>query len=721
MYKNIFNWMLMAALVFGLGITITSCSDDEDDNKKGNELIEDQKDNASIFWNVVGQLAGVSQYDADYKNKTYAPTIGEASESNPLVRIVYTNDLETAAMRFAYLVGDDKINATTASYTYQNDAVGTLIYTKTNDGSSLATVDVDIKQMPDLQQIVYMTAEQAGTNASFSGTAYYSFGDVITRTYNDANDGSKEKTEYWVCVRPPFGPEKKGDSHWVTFSPLPKKHIWEYTASTGTEYALPTGIGTNKEHMQNMAEMLYAILYPDTWYKNVTDNSKLKLFHDFNHNSVKYINQWFWKLVSYGWGDNNVFRRLFGEHNTSDIMEEYLTKDAFYMLYDGYSWWTSLSWNLSLYQAKYTINTSDATKKNLHDVKYETVKKNAKEYPELNVKTKYTDYSPFLQSKFFSDMLTPRFIVRVALGEELAGGQPNVYTSMASNTNGIKDYYVFTKFFDINVGNLSNMKDDMDKAFYDSKIKAQAKALDSPKKGAILGNNSKFYGSWSDCTMDGATPVGLVLFYDQTGVANKIEHGYAYKGLVMALEDADDSAWSKDANSYGLCNWADPDNYTPVTDLFGSINTEKMATKACDGSHEHPAAVACGNFAERKGMKSAEMNAIGLSQWFLPSVGQWILALGTMGIPWNSDTGTFTEQRWYKIQDGIATLHGNQSLNSYAPNGVYWTSTETTRTHAFSINLVREPADISFNTSDEDEKNRKTATHKVRPFMAILQ
>ena len=37
MSKKLFNWMLMAAVVLGLGMSVTSCKDDDDDDKKTEE------------------------------------------------------------------------------------------------------------------------------------------------------------------------------------------------------------------------------------------------------------------------------------------------------------------------------------------------------------------------------------------------------------------------------------------------------------------------------------------------------------------------------------------------------------------------------------------------------------------------------------------------------------------------------------------------------------
>jgi len=74
---------------------------------------------------------------------------------------------------------------------------------------NFAEVDVNIRQIPHLQKIVYK-APGTGENGSFQGRSYYRFGDVISLP---GEDGEKE---YWICVRPAFSVEGKEDSHWMS-------------------------------------------------------------------------------------------------------------------------------------------------------------------------------------------------------------------------------------------------------------------------------------------------------------------------------------------------------------------------------------------------------------------------------------------------------------------------------------------------------------------------
>ncbi len=445
MTKRFLNFMLFVTLIVTLGLTATSCKDD-DDNENGNSEQEQAVDAelANKFWTTAGQLVGIDQATNDYLDKTFEPTIGTPKDGNATIREVLTNDAATAAMRFCDLAGleDGTVDSTTATYTWQDDAVGTLTYTKTQDGSSLATVDVAIRQIPGLRQIVYLTAAQQGKNGFFPGTAYYRFGDLISRPNVDG------KREYWLCVRPCFGPENKSVSHWITVSPLPNKNIYTYKGSNGIEYQLPTNIGINEEHMQNLAEMLWAISYPDDWQKWVSIywSWGFRIFHDFSGNTVTYYTKEFWEKVQTAWKNKDICQTVFG-YDFANFSYR-LQKVGILFLVKGYSWpWGN---SPSLYQYHYS-SFNDYYTNNMHKKVYTKVSKNViKSNINLNLKA-YTEKTPYLINSDFFGGNNPRFIIRHATGKELTGAEVDVYKSMAG-TNGIEDIYTYNGYYNITPG-----------------------------------------------------------------------------------------------------------------------------------------------------------------------------------------------------------------------------------------------------------------------------
>ena len=66
--------MLAAALMCGLSLSVSSCSDDDDEPKSEEQLEQEAQQKASKFWSVVGQLVSVDDVTVDYEDKTFEPT-----------------------------------------------------------------------------------------------------------------------------------------------------------------------------------------------------------------------------------------------------------------------------------------------------------------------------------------------------------------------------------------------------------------------------------------------------------------------------------------------------------------------------------------------------------------------------------------------------------------------------------------------------------------------
>ena len=326
--RRIIHFWLMAALTCGLSLGFASCSDDDKPNEE--QRVEQDLSDAAEFWNVVGQLTDDVLPDEGWQTATYAPSIGEANGTNSTVRIVQCANIENAAESFADLVGltyGKEITVTTQEYTYKNNLVGTLTYRRTN-GEALATVDVDIPQMPGLQQIVY---RQVVDNASFTGTAYYRFGDIVAKQNADG------QSDYWICVRPAFGPAGKGDSHWVSLSKLPSANVKTVNKTVNGQkltHIMPKSLSTNQEHMQNLAELVYAMLFPQQWAQNLETNDgykSLKYFKDFDYKKLyQYNNRNFFQNVTTNWTDQ-TFLQVFGL--TAEQMRQELTANGLNLIY----------------------------------------------------------------------------------------------------------------------------------------------------------------------------------------------------------------------------------------------------------------------------------------------------------------------------------------------------------------------------------------------------
>ena len=445
--KRFIQFWLLAILVFGLGMSVTSCKDD-DDNKSEEQKAEEAHEKAVKFWDVVGQLVSVDDVTDDYAGKTFEPTYGMADGSNEMTRIVNTNDMKTAAQRFANLVGAKGIDENTPSYTWSDPEVGTMTYTRGGTAAQWATVDVDIKAVPHLQKIIYRAGAE-GDNGSFDGRAYYRFGDVVSREVTVTFDQKKNNdqrgtiTEYWICVRPAFGPEGKEDSHWVCVNTVGDKNYKYYKASTGTDYWLPTSLKTDKENMQNFAELLWAICFPQQWFDNVfnhhTDGklwgfTGVPFFTDFKGKNLKYHNQYFWQNVQNGWETKQIAEKALNLPSLG-ILADKINSDGVHLLYEGYSWWFTSSWDCQLWEAVYTNGTKDEELNMHHAVYNEKVEKNMKG---LKFDARSMGQNTANYIGFFNNDGKYRWTIRHATGKELAA---NKKYDVKQPINGVTEVY----------------------------------------------------------------------------------------------------------------------------------------------------------------------------------------------------------------------------------------------------------------------------------------
>jgi len=461
--QSLFHTLAFAALAGIIGFSVASCHDDtltpEEQAEKEQQEAAEKAEKASKFWDVVGPLTSLYDHSAPYEDLTFEPTIGSPDESDPQTRIVATNSSSAAAERFADIIGvTEGIDESTQSYTFDDPDVGTLTYTKVSDGTAWATVDVSIKQLPHLTRIIYRSASQGNTNGSFEGTAYYRFGDVIRRPYTSVKPNTTGSTqyEYWVCVRPSFGIEGKGDSHWVTLSSPPKENTFSYHSDTNNKnYLLPDNLGTSKEHMQNLAEMFFAIAFPEEWESNVKQYSGtglfggptgLPIFKDFNVKNIDYHNQHFWKRVQLAWRELGICSYLFGAELADEAIDAY--NNGLYLLHNKCSWNTFWSNGPTLYFARYQPGTEKTS--NFHNVSYLSTQEDLihKNQPseDIDFDISQMPLSYIENQPFFGDT-RHLHIFRFATGKDLNGGKYD--PKLPIRDGGFEDFYTYNNFYDL--------------------------------------------------------------------------------------------------------------------------------------------------------------------------------------------------------------------------------------------------------------------------------
>lgn len=678
--KKYFNLMLMAALVCGLSLGVTSCKDDE--KEPSEEEQEQAAQTSEKFWSVVGQLISYTDIVDDYEGKTFETNVGEPADNDPLTRIVATNTMEAAVRRYNNLTGAN-ITATTATHTFSDPEVGTLTWTKTTDGTSWATVDVNIKQLPGLQKIVYQSFEQGNDNGKFDGRAYYRFGDVIKRS-----TGTASEPEYWICVRPAFGKEGKEKSHWVNIGVLQNANIYPLSGwkkNPGVSFWLPTKLGEDKVHMQNFAEMLYAISHPTDWEKNLTSfyTEDQEMFEDFEVANIRYHNQFFWQNVQNAWVRKGIITNILNLSGLDELQK--IEQNGVHLLYKGYSWPINYA---HLWEAVYTNGTDSY--KNMHKATYT-------EKPEVDMRTIQGNIdfrqggSKYLNNykEFFGDNQY-RWVIRHATGKELSSTGKFEVRQPIPGTKVVYRYYEDVL--------------DTDDLMAEPEVTGD-RGYDKAKVNQFIGKDGNLYNSKDAARTAGTEAVALVVY---VGKDADTSNDKEYHGLAVALEYADDGnhvKWCSDAeNTLFFQETKDKEQATWPTQLDGIKRTTHIAV-----SNNNCRAA---DLARNYDVEDFDPEDYDMSDWFLPSVGQVLKCLTTS--PWNIPI-TYKTNSDYIVtitSDNMTSILGRWRGAMDQSTWAFWTSTEYTKDEAVYVNF-------DFTGKNYIHKLLKSQTHPVLPFIAF--
>lgn len=464
----------MAALMFGLSFGLTSCKDDKnvggtdpDDPEVKVPATGTEEAMAAYTWLI--NMTDAEDFGDDWASKTYEPTIGVESKNQANTRIVVVADLDQAKLNFASISGFS-ISELSISQSQTIEGVGTLTWTPSATGASnLATVEVSTKLIPHLTQIVYCTIDQVGDNGGYKGTAYYRFGDVI----EDA-DGY-----FWVCVKPAFGTGKGAQqtSYWInilnrdpnngkssqgTVPPIPKENMetsYDKVYNDNT-IILPTKLQSTKEMTHNLANLVWALLYPEYYHKTVGDDGVGIGGYEYKYNGEEFV-----RRVARMWKENGIWEKLF--NRSYDQMMQ-INKLNFY--YNGYHFTPKIhlgSSNLGCaivmgteqYEKSYVTTTKQDEEKNL-EMKEKGAGFDMRRYcsdPEQNPDCAKSGNDGYAPAKQFSSE-NGYWIVRMKTGKQIIGKltQPSVYAYLTNTT----ELYRYNASYNIAAGDNTPVEDE---------------------------------------------------------------------------------------------------------------------------------------------------------------------------------------------------------------------------------------------------------------------
>ena len=250
--------LCLLALIFGAGMMLSSCKDNEtaSDVNPDEEVLEKGSEKGEALLSILSMTAELDSLPDDWYKNTYTvePTIGTVKdEANPYVRYIAVSDSADAYTVYKSMVSED-LTGTVKDETWIKDGIGSLAFKVVkNQADLIATVDVNVQQMPHLKQICFVPASALPDNSGwFSGDPYYQFGDVVKDTGDDT---------YWFCARPANKAAGKSTTHWVSFN-IPDTNFKEYEKAGYAKLTLPDALGNkakSEEHILNFMKLLYAV------------------------------------------------------------------------------------------------------------------------------------------------------------------------------------------------------------------------------------------------------------------------------------------------------------------------------------------------------------------------------------------------------------------------------------------------------------------------------
>ena len=365
--KKHFYFLLMAVLVCGLSLSVTSCKDDDKNNDGGDDtgLVEDGlSEEDAQAWSWVSVMTDEAAQETGWQNKSYDVTIGLQSDNDPGARLIIVSNLDDAKANFASLAGcaPEELNATK---TVSAGNYGSMTWNISEPGApNIATVEVK-SPLFKMTKLIYCTEEQSPDNASnITGNCYYRLGDVI-----EDKDGF-----YWVCVQPSFLGKKFNDSYWVNIfnaaesgrgvntgklPGIPKGNICsKYNKNkkyNNNIILLPTGLKENRQQTFNFCNLLWALLNTNYFFNEVV--------HD-DPNVVaglpaKYHGRTYFRLLGEKWDKYGIYEKIFN-HSKDELQ----MLNRVYFFYNGYHWKQGTTAGVWIYEStgaklNYTGSTKD--------------------------------------------------------------------------------------------------------------------------------------------------------------------------------------------------------------------------------------------------------------------------------------------------------------------------------------------------------------------------
>ena len=201
-------------------------------------------------------------------------------------------------------------------------------------------------------------------------------------------------------------------------------------------------------------------------------------------------------------------------------------------------------------------------------------------------------------------------------------------------------------------------------------------AVTSPTDlGRVIGANGYAYVNTTAATAAGTTASGIIAY---VGTAGSVEASSTYKGLAIALTDANSGSTCQWSANSGTCVSQTSAIANAITYKNGIVSTNTLTS---DGhGHTHAAATAASSYSTAR--------PSGVSAWFLPSLGQWNLIVQGLATKKTGSTVS-TDLTMMSLNDTYKASNLNSVITDAGGTGFqssfYWSSTEYTTGYAWCM------------------------------------
>ena len=663
MNKRLLNGLLMAAVILSLSMSVTSCKDDDNDGGTdiGGETTMEvnlSDDEAVLAW-LLQSFCDFDAQDAGsgLLDKTYNPVVGEvADESQPTIRAIVMGTQEAADEYASKVLSVLGAGNSPVGFSWKNDAIGTVSY-QHGSGNELGVLNLSIKQIPSLTQILLT---KNGDGNAQNRVPYYHRGDIIKYTKDN---------KYYLCVSDHQYGEK---SRWISFDATKDEEL-----DQRINICRWSGIGNDTVYCDAQAssatltDWIEYFLLNDKNYNDVIAHIKAKQIP--GGNKEKILNQ----LIPYE--DEQTRRTLFVNAIKNENPESTAVLEAWKKLGEeeeprGTKWrkiplknqpkvdiytphhlllCNTMRWSMGRtfdYWVPYILLVPY---KEQECVKFENL---LDDTPSQN-NTGINGHFKWKFERSFSVEYGNTFPGTYAI-YTVAVHWTHQKIETAFDAYGILN---FTTMDERNTNLWRNRCITSHEITFADKGAANSKFEEIyHERQGIISNAQE--GDWID--KDGniyrydnkpANAVAMVAYVGPEGTA---ETGTQYRGLAIGLKDlyvgggsyGDKYRWCEDYSvDFGECTVNSINDDSMLWLAIDGITSTNQLVNGCGNNHDHPAAKAC---REYNAIPADVRRANGMSDWFLPSMGQWLLIMQYNNIEYRNK---------YFYNDGLRPLFDHDS------------------------------------------------------------